>query len=85
MYKNALEHALPGISSAETVYHRKSKNSYQSRYGDEWEEQLKSYLALFPFRPITDLVTFMTEETHRLMQGTAHEGNWYFGMTRCLY
>ena len=73
MYKNALEHALSGSSSAEKVDHRKSENPCQSRYGDKWEEQLKSCPALSLFRPITDLVTFMAKESHRLMQRTDHE------------
>ena len=78
MHKNALEHALPSSSSADTVDHRKSENPYQSRYGDKWEEQLKSCPALSPFRPITNMVNFMTEELHRLKQGPAHKGNCFF-------
>ena len=85
MHKKALKHALPDSSSAETVDYRKSANPYRSRYGDKWEDQLKSCSTLSPFHPISDLVTFIAKESHRLMQRTAREQIGSFGMILCHY
>ena len=78
MGQNALTKSLPGSHSTGTVNHRQAENPYESKYGDEWEERLKRSSALSPFRPISDLVDFVAEESHRLMQGTAHEDDWVF-------
>ena len=73
MHRDALTRSLPGFYPTEMVDHRQAQNPYESKYGDEWEERLKRSSALSPFRPISDLVDFVAEESHRLMQGTCHE------------
>jgi hypothetical protein len=78
MHRNATAHSLPGPSPNRVTDHRQAENPYQSKYGDRWQEQLKSCAALSPFRPISELVDFIAEESHRLMKGSVHEDNWFF-------
>ena len=73
MHQNSLTKSLSGSHPTETVDHRQAQNPYESKYGDEWEERLKRSCALLPFRPISDLVDFVAEESHRLMERTVHE------------
>ena len=60
------------------VDHTQSDIPHESKFGDEWKERLYKSSALSPFRPISDLVDFVAEESHRLMEGTAHEEDWVF-------
>ena len=52
--------------------HRKSKNSYISRYGEIWVDKLKSSTAMSKFCRITYLIRFMMNEAEKLMKGSVH-------------
>ena len=83
MHRNATDHSLPGHSPNLVVDHRQADNPYQSKYGEKWQEQLKSCPALSSFRPISELVDFIAEAPHRLMEGLVHQEDCYF--IRILY
>ena len=55
--------ALPGKPTPSIKDHRKAKNTYLSRYGEIWAEQLKSSSPILKFSCITDLISFMMKET----------------------
>ena len=77
MYHNATDHSLPGHSPNGVVDHRQADNPYQSKYGEKWQEKLKSCPTVSPFRPISDLVDFIAEESHRLMEGSVHQDDFF--------
>ena len=68
IHYKATDHFRPG----------QSQNPYQSKYGERWQEQLKSCPALSPLRSISDLVDFIAEEPRRLMEGSVHQDYWVF-------
>ena len=60
------------------VDHRKHSNPYESRYGDDWEEEIKQVGAMKKFVCIKELITHVVEETRRVMSWTKFEDNFYF-------
>ena len=70
--------SLPGAFIDPVVDHRAHPNPYQSRYPDDFIERIRTSSAMKPFVCITRLVSFILEESKRVMQGTIHEDDWYF-------
>ena len=67
-----------GSSPYTTTDHRKEPNPYLSKYGDEWRTVISKTVGLSPFVCVTSLVTYIIEESTRIMKGTVHEHDWYF-------
>ena len=78
LHKAAQTRSLPGSHANKLVDHRKADNPYQSLYGEQWEQHINKCAALSPFRPISDLVDFIAEESNRLMMESVHEKDWFF-------
>lgn len=70
--------AIKGTCPHIDIDHREHENPYKSRFGNNWEDKLKSSASLSPYVPITDIILFMCNESKNLMQGTAYHSNWYF-------
>ena len=83
--ESALDAAVEKCSSAKegsfpdaVVDHRAALNPYESRFPDDHEVKLKNSSALKPFVCVTDLISWMIKESHRMMRGTVHAEDWYF-------
>ena len=59
------------------VDHRKAENPYVSKFGDEWETQLRKSSAFSHSIVITEYIQHMMEQSALVMKGTKHEESWY--------
>ena len=64
IYEHGLA-ALPGKPKPSIKDHRKAKNTDFSRYGERWEEKLKSSSPMSKFCCIIDLIRFMMKEAEK--------------------
>ena len=71
-YESELK-ALPGKPMPFFKEHRKSKNTYFSRYGGTWVDKLNNYYSVSKFCCISDLVRFMVKEGDKVMKVSVHE------------
>ena len=76
IYERALV-ALSGKPAPSIKDHRKARNPYYSRYGDRWEDKLKSSSSMSKLCCITDLIRFMMKEADKLMKGSVHEEDFF--------
>ena len=77
--------ALPGTNPYPIVNLTKTNrdgtpttNPYEARFGNRWREEIESSTALSPLVCVTKLVTYMMEESARVMADTRHSDDWYF-------
>ena len=76
IYDIALQ-ALPGNPPIYFKDHRKAKNTYLSSYGERWVEKLKSTTAMSKFCCITNLISFVMNESYKLIKGSVNEDYFY--------
>ena len=58
------------------IDHRISPNPYKSKFGTEWEKQLKSSVTFSHSTCICDYIDHLMAESERVMKGTIHENTW---------
>jgi hypothetical protein len=58
--------------------HRKAANPYQSRYGDNWEEELENSYYVNKYECITQLVEHIVVGCKKHYEDTEYEDNWFF-------
>ena len=58
------------------IDHRNSSNPYESKFGAEWEKQLKTSVTFSHSSCICDYIDHMMAESERVMKGTIHENTW---------
>ena len=85
MHRNTTNRFLPGHSPNRVIDRHQADNPYQSKYGEKWQEQLKSCPAFSPLRPISKLANFIAEESHRLMEESVHQEDCFFITIRYRY
>jgi len=56
--------------------HRISSNPYESKFGAEWEKQLKTSVTFSHSSCICDYIDHMMAESEQVMKGTIHEKTW---------
>ena len=54
--------------------HCLSDNLYLSKFGDEWEKELRKCNVLRSYVPVCDLIMHMAKVTTEAMKGTKYEG-----------
>ena len=62
--------SLTEASTYTTTDHRKENNPYLSKYGSEWETVISKTVAVSQYVSITSLVTYIIDESSRIMEGT---------------
>ena len=68
------EHGEP----PQEVNHLLSENPYESRYGVEWEKEIKKTKIVRPYICVKELVLHIVEETKEAYKGTKHEESYLF-------
>ena len=58
------------------IDHRKDNNPYISKYGDEWEREIKKSVTFSTSVIITDYVEHIMKESERVMKDTKHSEDW---------
>ena len=65
------EHGDPPIK----INHLNTSNPYESRYGERWRCEIKKVKNMKKIVCVTDLVSFICEESAKAYQGTKHEND----------
>ena len=70
--------AHPGSCPHIVIDHKKNDNPYFSKYGGNWEEEIRKTVFLKQYCCITDLVEHIHKCSKEAFVGTTHEDTWYF-------
>ena len=77
-FKNiwTLAQACQDVNSPPPIDHRKADNPYYSKFGDQWETQLRKSSAFSHCVVITEYIEFMMQQSAHVMKNTKHEDDW---------
>ena len=65
------------IDAPHPIDHRLDPNPYKSKFGDDWEVQLRKSSAFSSCIVITEYIDHMIQQSAEVMKGTKHENSWY--------
>ena len=74
----AARNAHPDAYVSHVVDHRKHRNPYQSRYGDEWRIHIAEDIRKSGHVCITELITHINSVTGKFFDGTEFEENYFW-------
>lgn len=61
--------AIAGTCPHETIDHTKTTNPYESKYGNDWKNNIKTTTSLSPFRCIADMLLHIVQESNEIFKG----------------
>ena len=71
-----LESTKRGMCPFVIIDYTKQMNLYEARYGLTWKDSIKKTSVLLPFVRISDMILYMSRESHRVMSGIKHKDDW---------